>query len=259
MDLPPMSQPHDGSPMSSSNSILIPPGAFIMGTDIEPFYGTAVEQSKHAKMDESPIHVVYLVPYYIDRYPVTNAEYEVFIRATDYPTPAQWKGGKFPPGEGSLPVVSVNWHDAKAYAQWAGKRLPTEPEWEKAARGADGRVYPWGDEFDKGKLNINRSGPTPVGKYSPGGDSSYGAADMSGNVWEWCATQAPGYEVKPYPYKVEDEWTEMYLNGTNVRVVRGGSWLDGNENLARCACRDRDQPSVRGNYGGCRVSSSPSS
>jgi len=87
MDLRPMNQPSEGFPVSSSKAILIPPGAFIMGTDLEPFYGTAVHRSKHAKTDESPIRVVYLVPYYIDLYPVTNAEYEAFTRATDYPTP----------------------------------------------------------------------------------------------------------------------------------------------------------------------------
>ena len=142
-----MSRTHDDSSTRSTEAIFIPPGAFIMGTDIEPFYGSALEQSKHAKLDESPIHAVNLAPYYIDRFPITNVEYERFIQSTDYPPPAHWHGARSRHEEVNLPVVGVNWHDATAYAQWAGKRLPTEAEWEKAARGVDGRIYPWGDNF----------------------------------------------------------------------------------------------------------------
>ena len=131
-----------------ADDILIPPSAFIMGTDIEPFYGTILAQSEYAKLDEAPMHVVFLEPYRIARYPVTNAEYEVFVSATGHTPPAHWKGGSPPPREATLPVVHISWHDASAYAQWAQGRLPTEAEWEKAARGADGRIYPWGDEFE---------------------------------------------------------------------------------------------------------------
>ena len=139
---------HNREGKNASTHVLIPPGAFIMGTDVEPFYGSALAQSEYAKLDEAPMHAVHLHPYAIDCYPVTNAEYEIFVRETDYPPPSHWKRGKSPAKEANLPVVYVSWHDANAYAQWVGKRLPTEAEWEKAARGADGRVYPWGDEFE---------------------------------------------------------------------------------------------------------------
>ncbi len=119
-----------------------------MGTDIEPFYGTILPQSEHAKLNEAPMRVVYLGPYRIDRYPVTNAAYEAFVTATGHPKPPHWKGGKVSPADANLPVVSLSWYDAVAYAQWAGGRLPTEAEWEKAARGADGRIYPWGNAFE---------------------------------------------------------------------------------------------------------------
>ena len=128
--------------------VLIPPSAFIMGTDIEPFYGTILAQSRYAKLDEAPIHVRFLEPYRIARYPVTNAEYEVFVNVTGHTPPPHWIDGKVPTDEATLPVVHISWHDANAYVQWAQARLPTEAEWEKAARGADGRIYPWGNEFE---------------------------------------------------------------------------------------------------------------
>ena len=120
-----------------------------MGTDIEPFYGTILAQSWYAKLDEAPIHVRFLEPYRIARYPVTNAEYEVFVNATGHThRHSIGEAEKFPADEATLPVVRINWHDANAYAQWARGRLPTEAEWEKAARGADGRIYPWGNDFE---------------------------------------------------------------------------------------------------------------
>jgi formylglycine-generating enzyme required for sulfatase activity len=159
--------------------------------------------------------------YWIDKYPVTNEKYRAFILADGYGNQAYWseEGWKWKteknivvPGywndptwnKADYPVVGVSYYEAEAYAKWAGKRLPTEPEWEKAARGADGREYPWGDEFDKGKCNSAEAGfkhTTPVTQY-PKGVSPYGCYDMAGNVWEWCA-----------------DW---YDGGR--RVLRGGSW-----------------------------------
>jgi formylglycine-generating enzyme required for sulfatase activity len=170
-----------------------------------------------------------LPEFWIDRTPVTNAEFALFVQATGYETTAErtgigyantsgrWEdtpGADWQHPAGPLtdiqngsdhPVVQVSWDDAVAYTQWAGKRLPTEQEWEKAARGADGRKYPWGSQQPTGKLcnfNMIEGATTPVGKYSPFGDSPYGCVDMAGNVWEWTASDS------------ED----------GGKVLRGGGW-----------------------------------
>lgn len=148
--------------------------------------------------------------FYIDRFPVTNAEYRVFVEATGWEQPAHWRRGTWPEGKADHPVVQVTWDSALAYAQWAGKRLPSEREWERAARGTDGRAWPWGNAFDPARCNSSESGiwdTTPVGHYSPAGDSPCGAADMAGNVWEWIGGL-------PSPLRMP---------------LRGGNWLDGRE------------------------------
>jgi formylglycine-generating enzyme required for sulfatase activity len=164
-----------------------------------------------------------LLDFWIDRTPVTNAEYARFVVATDHSLPDYWES-KTPPAEtAGDPVVYVTCYDAEAYAEWAGKRLPTEEEWEKAARGVDGRIYPWGD-WEPGRCNVEETGihrATPVGQFSPGGDSPYGCVDMAGNVWEWTSS----------PWKP----------GSDYRVVRGGSWRY-NLKRARCAYRLSDNP-----------------
>ena len=145
--------------------------------------------------------------FYIDRFPVTNAEYKKFVGAAGHEHPQHWRRGTWPEGKADHPVVQVTWESAAAYAKWAGKRLPLEEEWEKAARGTDGRVWPWGNLFDSSKCNTNESGlwdTTPVGKYSPPGDSPYGCVDMAGNVWEWIGG-------RPSPLRMP---------------LRGGNWLD---------------------------------
>jgi formylglycine-generating enzyme required for sulfatase activity len=193
---------------------------------------------------------------FVARTPVTNAQYARFVAATGHEPPQHWKG-KAPPDElRDHPVVYVSWHDAVAYAEWAGVRLLSEQEWEKAARGIDGCLYPWGDEFDPSRCNTRESNidtTTPVGRYSPrlhpeqrpepacpersrrveglvkGGDSPCGCADMSGNVWEWTA----------------NEWEP----GSGARVLRGGSFIHDGD-LARCAYRLWDLPHFRlRNYG----------
>jgi formylglycine-generating enzyme required for sulfatase activity len=175
--------------------------------------------------------------FYIDLYPVTNAEYKAFVDATGQPEPASWRDHTWPKGKENHPVVEINWKSAAAYAAWAGKRLPTDEEWEKAARGTDGRTWPWGDEWDIKKANVFSGDTTPVGQYSPAGDSPFGAADMAGNVWEWCASA-----YAAYPYQDSDGRNNP--NGTDVRVVRGGSWHDLRNDL-RCANRFRFAPSDR--------------
>jgi formylglycine-generating enzyme required for sulfatase activity len=173
---------------------------------------------------------VELPEFWIDRTPVTNGEYARFVAATAHELPQHWKG-KTPPEEiDDHPVAHVSWHDAVAYAEWAGKRLPTEEEWEKAARGTDGREYPWG-EWAEGRCNSREVGigtTTPVGRHSPDGDSPYGCVDMAGNVWEWTAPE-------------EGPW----------RVLRGGSW-DHLRDVARCACRSVAGPDFSGDYRGFR-------
>jgi len=143
----------------------------------------------------------------IARYPVTNEQYRLFLKADPgHPTPAHWKGNEFPVGKGRHPVVGVSLHDALAFCQWLGCRLPLEEEWEKAARGTEGRSYPWGEDWKEDQFCNNYdtkiAGTTPVDKY-PAGVSPYGVWDMVGNVWEWTSTEAQG------PF---------------MHVVRGGSW-----------------------------------
>ncbi len=203
--------------------------------------------------NEKPPHTVYLNSFYIDCYPVTNAEYKKFVDATKHSPPSHWQNGKIPPGKENHPVVNVSWHDAMAYAQWAGKRLPTEAEWEKAASW-DGlkkekRVYPWGDDFDANKCNSSESGigdTTPVGKYSPRGDSFYGVADMAGNVWEWCADwYSENYYKNSPPENPQGPASGQY------RVLRGGSW-DDDSDYVRAAFRFNSEPDDRGGSMGFR-------
>lgn len=205
-----------------------------MGTDIEPFYGTILAQSRHAKLDEAPIHVRFLEAYRIARYPVTNAEYEVFVDATGHTPPPHWEDGKVPAGEATLPVVHISWHDANAYAEWAQGRLPTEAEWEKAARGADGRIYPWGNEFESStdqEAPFLTDQPTPVGE-RPAAVSPYGVHEVAGNVWEWTADWYQPYEGNTHR---DGDYGEKH------KVLRGGSWLEVRDETAnryfRCANR----------------------
>ena len=216
------------------DDVLIPPGAFIMGTDIEPFYGTILAQSRYAKLDETPMHVRFLEAYRIARYPVTNSEYEAFVNATGHPPPPHWTGGKVPVHEATLPVVQISWEDANAYAHWAQGRLPTEAEWEKAARGADGRIYPWGNGFQPAEnqgASILADQLTPVGN-RPVAASPYGVHEVAGNVWEWTADW---YQ----PYEGNTRRDADY--GTKHKVLRGGSWLEVRDQTAnryfRCANR----------------------
>ena len=160
----------DGAPM-----VLVPAGEFLMGSEV---------------WDHTmPVRRVYLDAFYIDTYEVTNALYQRFMQATGRQAPASWHNSP------NQPVVGVSWHAARAYCQWADKRLPTEAEWEKAARGTDGRTYPWGNQWHHTKVNTRLSGklgkPTPVGSYEAD-RSPYGVYDMAGNVGEWVARLVRG-------------------------------------------------------------------
>jgi formylglycine-generating enzyme required for sulfatase activity len=188
---------------------------------------------------EMPQHQLTIPGFEIGKFPITNAEYYVFIYNTGYRVPKGWMGFHYSDGLDDHPVVGVSKGDALAYCSWISKesslamRLPSEAEWEKAARGTDRRLYPWGDAYDPWRLNTVESGKkmtTPVGSYSPGGDSIYGVADMAGNVWEW--TQST---LKNYPYNFE------HVGDTSGQkskcVVRGGAWYYSRA-LARCSTRE---------------------
>ncbi|MBN8658291.1 MAG: SUMF1/EgtB/PvdO family nonheme iron enzyme [Anaerolineae bacterium] len=202
--------------------VRVPAGKFTMGSSRDKV-GGAYENSK-------PQHIVDIpYDYWIARYPITNELYNHFLKTKGMKHPViDWEKKK------DHPVFSVRWNEAVTYCKWLNSllqveiphglilRLPTEAEWEKAARGIDGREYPWGNTFSDKKCNSFESWKretTPVGAYSPVGDSPYGCADMSGNVWEWCHSL-----YKPYPYKVDDG-REMEKDSES-HVQRGGSFRD---------------------------------
>ncbi|MFQ5693832.1 MAG: formylglycine-generating enzyme family protein [Nitrospinota bacterium] len=224
--------------------VIIPAGKFIMGSTAEEReYGYKLDETLHKSsvarqnrwFENETRREVALPAYRIDKYLVTNADYQEFVNATGHRAPyvAQkvwdsyglihkyravkrflWEEGRYPPGRASHPVVLVAQADAAAYCEWRGKRegrrlrLPTEAEWEKAARGTDGRRFPWGNRFDPDRLNSYDGGPfdtVPVGRY-PSGASPYGVLDMAGMVFEWTSTKA--------------EWDDTKY------IVKGGSWDD---------------------------------
>jgi formylglycine-generating enzyme required for sulfatase activity len=224
-----------------ATEVLVPNGAFIMG-----FYVFG---------NERPVRLVrHLKEFFIDRYPVTNAQFCAFLndKGNQQEGGTEWMylagsfrtercrireyGDRFvvEPGFEDHPVIYVSWYGARAYAQWSGKRLPTEEEWEKAARGRLGRTYPWGNEFDKDRCNTAESGIgyhiTPVTKY-PEGVSPFGCYDMAGNVWEWTDSR--------------------YDKDQRLKVLRGGSW-GLFRSYARCASRDSSYPEFGDFYCGFR-------
>ena len=191
--------------------VFIPAGKFIMGTDTR-------------LPDEGPQHMVTLSEYYIDIHEVTNLQYKKFNDATNGRSPRHWRNRTFPEGKADHPVVYVTWNNANDYCQWAGKRLPTDQEWEKAARGTKGQLFPWGDEFDTSKANTplrwkevgSFGDTTPVGSFEEG-KSPYGLYDISGNVWEWTDSW-----YKAYP----GNKTESESYGERYKTLKGGSWFD---------------------------------
>lgn len=229
----------------------IPAGSFLMGTSDQQVDWLARRDDVAKKWKEKgyfdreqPQHTITLANYYMSKYPVTVGEYRVFVRAGGYQcywywTEAGWAWresvGRVQPefwgdekwaGDDRLPVVGVSWYEVRAYCRWLSAetgghyRLPTEAEWEKAARGTDGRMYPWGDEFDPSRCNtrasrLNRT--VSVGQHSPGGESPYGCAEMGGNASEWTLSQ-----YRTYPYDGSDGRNEE--EGEAERVIRGGSW-----------------------------------
>ncbi len=238
--------------------VLIPAGNFLMGTD-----------AKSADAASHPLHTIYLKGYRIDKYPVTNAQYARFVAATGHRPPSDWKNGKIQQGVLLHPVTLVNWYDAAAYAKWAGKRLPTEAEWEKAARGKDGRRWPWGNEMDPARLNTyyNVGSATNVTTYASG-VSPYGVYDMAGNVDEWVeddfhpykGSDAPADVFKGKVARVLNEQdramklSEMVPVNRQYKVLRGGSWK-GDPFSTASYHRDYSWPNFASDFYGFRCAS----
>jgi formylglycine-generating enzyme required for sulfatase activity len=194
-------------PQVEGAMIAIPAGEFTMGSEVE---------------DERPPHVVFVEAFEIDKLEVTSQEFERFVYETGYVTDAEKAGDTswrfYAQGKPNHPVVKVSWNDAKAYCEWLGKRLPSEAEWEKAARGTDRRAYPWGNQWDAARANTKEAklrGTTAVGSF-PGGASPYGVMDMAGNVAEWTTDW-----FKAYP---GGDFASPYF-GEKYRVIRGGGWF----------------------------------
>ena len=244
------------TPRAPEGMVRIPAGEFTMGND---------EGAQH----EKPKHKVFLDSYYIDIHEVTNAEYHTFWTADGGPdsdhTPISYgeKLGvenwpKIAHTKPNHPVVGVSWVNAAAYAKWADKRLPTEAEWEKAARGTDSRLWPWGNAFSlriRGtKVHANvwigndgyADGPAPVGTY-PSGASPYDILDMAGNVWEWAADW---YSESYYHWGQTQNPAGPEHGGR--RVVRGGSWANGSQ-LTQCSSRMGHYPAVGTSFIGFRL------
>lgn len=193
---------------------LVPGGEFLMGNNMKNGLGF------------SPVHIVKVDSFYIDKYEVTNKDYLKFCQETGHKLPEFWNTDIFKSGENYLnyPVVGVNFGDAKKYTEWAGKRLPTEAEWEYAARGGlEGKDFPNGDEWTKGKAKQDGNGwrnlIEPVGNYEP---NRYGLYDMAGNVWKWVADR----HSETY-YKVSEYYNPKGPEKGSNRLIRGGSWHSG--------------------------------
>ena len=230
--------------MAVPETVLVPEGEFWMG------------DYKHG--NERPPHKVLLPTYRIGKYPVTNAQYRDFVRDSNHPPPPHWEGDDFAAGRDDHPVVNVTLEDAEAYCRWLRKlsgqlyRLPTEEEWEKAARGLcpDRRQYPWGDEAMVEWCNTiesNRGGTTPVTRFEEHNKSWCGAVDMAGNVWEWTTSW-----YQPYP---GSDYQGAHF-GHRYRVVRGGSWRSEIE-AARVSRRGRYKEEARRPYLGFRFAMDP--
>lgn len=210
------------APVVPPDMVAIPGGEYVIGRN----EGDLLDKY------ESPQHPVALQPFYIDKTEVTNADYKKFMDATGHGAPATWPNGQIKQGTEYFPVTGVSHADAEAYAKWAGKRLPTEDEWEAAAHGRTPSLFPWGNDQDFSRMNIKPSGieaPVRVGA-SPAGASPFGVLDMSGNVWEWTATPAA-----PYPGSKETVTPDP--SGKPLMVIRGGAF---NEVPKRCTTTFRN-------------------
>jgi formylglycine-generating enzyme required for sulfatase activity len=226
----------------------IPAGVFTMGSD--------KSRDQQARDDETPQYPVEVDAFSLGQHPVTVAEYACAVRANAVREPPErgsvdWAKQQTHPDH---PVVCVSWYDAMVYAMWLAKlagqpwRLPTEVEWEKTARGTDGRIYPWGDNFDKERCNTDEGGirtTTPVGRY-PKGKSLYHVQDMSGNVFEWTSSL-----FQPYPYRKNDRREKP--NSSDNRVLRGGSWGSDQQDARAASRNNLGRPDILYDFIGFRL------
>jgi toxoflavin biosynthesis protein ToxD len=258
--------------------IHIPAGAFLLGTPERDLSALAKAYggTRESYREESPQHMLTLPALEIARIPVTNALYAAFVIATGAHAPLPWRGPQPPAALRDHPVVDVSWDEANAFCEWLNQeivdcrlqiadyersqstiynlqstiRLPTEAEWERAARGIDGRTFPWGATWDTARANTRESelaGTTPAGAY-PSGASATECLDMAGNVWEWTASLD-----LPYPYAANDGREDPRAPAR--RILRGGCYANPH-GFARCACRFRLLPTVRNPFMGFRLARS---
>jgi iron(II)-dependent oxidoreductase len=234
-------------PLIPMGMVYVGQGPSVMGLDKEePVESgkTLTRHEKHMKApwsleafrDEGPAHMVFLDSYLMDTYEVSNKDYGEFVTAKGHPAPAYWDDPRL--NKPQQPVVGVNWEDAKSFCEYRGKRLPTEAEWEKAARGPEGNLYPWGNDFDPTKVNYgkNHDGTMPVDSY-PEGASYYGLHHMAGNAFEWVSDW---YDPRYYGrletmVNPTGPTAPAWVGGTGTyvdrlalgakRVIRGGSWV----------------------------------
>ena len=233
------------------STVRIPAGDFVMG-------------SNSGRSDERPQRSVYLDAFEIDRFEISNAQYQRFLQATQRIPPAYWSGIEYPNGQADYPVVGVSWEEAAAYCTWIGKRLPTEAEWEKACRGSDSRLYPWGNTWDSARGNVEVSGRSawplgwdqawmllksassdatghrlqPIGSY-PAGASPYGVLDMVGNAseWVWDWYNWSDYKDLPAqnPRSLGPPWNHCLRGSPWFDPYGGTSWTQA---MSRCSARN---------------------
>jgi formylglycine-generating enzyme required for sulfatase activity len=219
--------PPNVTPNPPPGMLYVPGGQFTMGNDL-------------GDENEKPGHKVTVNSFFIDKNEVTCSEYEKFVKATNHRPPLGWNNGSCPAGAANNPVTDVDWYDTSAYARWAGKRLPTEEEWEFAARGTDGRIYPWGNEW---KANAANAGDSTAGRFTdvgsyPEGKSPFGAQDMIGNAWEWTAS-----DLKAYPGgHLSDQ------SPGELKVIRGGYWGSSAPKATTTFRRGWDARDAQGGY-----------
>lgn len=235
--------------------VFVPSQPFIMGTPEHELGALAkvFGGTRESYREEAPQHTLTLKPFAIARVPVTNALYAAYVADAEARPPLVWRGAAPPDNLRDCPVVDVSWKEAQQFCRWLSEttatpyRLPTEAEWEYAARGSDGRRFPWGDGWDPARANTRdggNSGMLPVG-VKPSGASPFGCLDMAGNVWEWTVSLDAAY-----PYRPDDGREDLDAPGR--RILRGGSFANP-RGFARCACRLRLDPTVRNEFLGFRL------